>query len=114
MVGISGAGKTTWTNKLFPQHVSISLDKIKHNRNKENIMIEDHLKEQQNIVIDDTNLDRDTRSKHITLAKKYNAKITVVFVDTPMSKILINNKNRDVPLAEPALLYMQKKIRRTL
>ena len=49
-------------------------------------MIKENLKQQHNIVIDDTNLTRDTRSKHITLAKKYNAKITAVFVDTPMSK----------------------------
>ena len=111
MVGISGAGKSTWAKKLFPQHVSISLDKIQnHNRGIENVMIKDHLKQQHNIVIDDTNLTRDIRSKHIILAKKYDAKITAVFIDTSMSKILINNKNREDPRPEPALFHMQKQL----
>ena len=110
MVGISGAGKTTWANKLFPQHVKISLDKIpNHNRKKENIMIEENLKQQHNIVIDDTNLTRKIRSNHITLAKKHNAKIKAVFVDTQMSKILINNKNREEPRDEIVLDIHKKK-----
>ena len=109
MIGISGVGKTTWANKLFTQHVQISLDKISNpNRKKENIMIEESLKQQHNIVIDDTNLTRKIRSKIITLAKKYNAQINAVFIDLPMCKIQINNINRETPL-DKVVLYAQKK-----
>ena len=109
MIGISGVGKTTWANKLFTQHVQISLDKISNpNKKKENIMIEESLKQQHNIVIDDTNLTRKIRSKIITLAKKYNAQINAVFIDLPMYKIQINNINRETPLDE-VVLYAQKK-----
>ena len=111
MVGISGAGKTTWANKLFPQHVKISLDKIpNHNRKKENIMIEENLKQQHNIVIDDTNLTRKIRSNHITLAKKYNAEINVCFIDIPMWKVQLNNRTREKTLHESILFKMKKQL----
>ena len=109
MVGISASGKTTISNKLFPKHVHISLDKIPYsNRDIENTLIEENLLEKNNIVIDDTNLTRKIRSKIITLAKKYNAQINAVFIDLPMCKIQINNINRETPLDE-VVLYAQKK-----
>ena len=109
MIGISGVGKTTWANKLFTQHVQISLDKIPHsNRDIENTLIEENLLEKNNIVIDDTNLTKKIRSTHIDFAKKYNAQINAVFIDLPMYKIQINNINRETPLDE-VVLYAQKK-----
>lgn len=111
MIGIAGAGKTTSATKLFPKHVRISLDEIpQSDRNIEYDLIEKHLKVQHSIVIDDTNLTKDIRSKHIMLAKKYNADIKAFFVDLPMWKIQMNNKNRDKIVPEAALLRMQKQL----
>ena len=111
MVGISGAGKTTWAEKLFSHHVKISLDKIPNsNRRIEYNAIEENLKIRNDIVIDDTNLTRDIRSKHIVLAKRYDAKVKAFFINLPMWRILYQNRNREKPLHEAVLFKMEKQL----
>ena len=111
MVGISASGKTTISNKLFPKHVHISLDKIPHsNRDIENTLIEENLLEKNNIVIDDTNLTKKIRSTHIDFAKKYNAEINVCFIDIPMWKVQLNNRTREKTLHESILFKMKKQL----
>ena len=110
MVGISGVGKTTLADKLFSQHVKISLDKISNNRQIEYNIIEENLKINNDIVIDDTNLTRDIRSKHIILAKKYDVKVKAFFINVPMWKILYQNRNRKEPKHESILFKMKKQL----
>ena len=111
MVGIAGSGKTSIAKTLFPEHKRVSLDDI-HNsdREVEYGIIKQHLDDGNNVVIDDTNLTKIIRRNHIELAKKYQAKITAIFLDLPMWKIQNQNLKREKSLPESALFKMQKQL----
>ena len=96
MIGIAGSGKTTLCQKLFPQHIRISLDEIgrKKGRKREYKIIEQHLQKGNSIVVDDTNLTQYVRRAVILRAKKYGSRITAVFLDYPMDRIRAQNFNR--------------------
>ncbi len=94
MVGIAGSGKTTLATLLFPSHRRISLDEIRHDRRREDEMVEESLRQGENIIIDDTNLERKIRARHICLARRHGAQVKAVFMNLSMQKIQENNKNR--------------------
>ena len=120
MVGIPGSGKTTLSRTTFPNHTHISLDAIKkfipakkhglltqygadrnlwpgqklsNGRRIEHVMLNDALKKDRNIVIDDTNVTRDIRRLHISLARRYKATINAVFFQN-IQKAYEQNQNR--------------------
>ena len=66
MIGIPGSGKIALSKILFSKHRQVSLDKIPHHdRDVEYAIIERHLRDGHNVVIDDTNLTKkDTRRTH--------------------------------------------------
>lgn len=115
MIGIASSGKTTISKRLFPKHIRISLDEIpKYSRTIEHQIIEKHLQNGDNIIIDDTNLTRDIRSKHIEQARKHGATINAVFLDLSMEKIQLQNSKREKKLPDAALFKMQKQLERPM
>ncbi|MBA4452240.1 MAG: AAA family ATPase [Nitrosopumilaceae archaeon] len=81
MIGIALSGKTTYRETNF-DHEVIQLSYFNNNRKRELEYIEECLKEGKSIVIDDTNLTREIRKTHIDLARKYNAQVTGIFMNT--------------------------------
>ena len=102
MVGIPGSGKSTLAGKLFSSHVHVSLDAIKKwsyarqkktlemysgshsgafskGRKIEHVLMTEALEGGKNIVVDDTNLTRAIRRRHVELGRKHGATINVVF-----------------------------------
>ena len=104
MVGIAGSGKTTYTNGKFPDYAHVSLDKnrqllpatrhslirrynkerpldleISNNRKAECVQMNDELKVGKDVVVDDTNLTKETRRIYVLLAQKHGAGIRAVF-----------------------------------
>ena len=111
MIGIPGSGKTTISKMLFPKHRHVSLDEIPHHdRDVEYALIERHLCDGNDVVIDDTNLTQKIRAEHIMLAKQYDAKTNAVFLDLPMSTIQEQNKKRENSLPESALFKRSKEL----
>lgn len=80
MVGMPGCGKSSLSNKL-DNYVRINMDSLK-TMNKCLTMCESLLKTNQNIIIDNTNPDKKSRSKYIELAKTYNYKIIIIKFET--------------------------------
>jgi len=86
MIGVVLSGKTTFRKRNFEQEV-IDLSMFANIRKKELEYAEKCLKEGKSIVVDDTNLTKKIRKMHIDLAKKYNAKIIGIFMNTSIGLI---------------------------
>ena len=81
MIGIALSGKTTYRKSNF-EHNVVQLSYFNNNRKLELETIEKYLKEGKSVVVDDTNLTRKIRKSHIDLAKKYNATVIGIFMNT--------------------------------
>lgn len=86
MIGLALSGKTTY-RKTNLEHKVVQLGYFDNNRKKELEYIEECLKNGKSVVVDDTNLTRKIRKMHIDLAKKYNAKIIGIFMNTSIGLI---------------------------
>ena len=81
MIGVALSGKTQYVKANF-NHEEIRLYYFDNNRKKEMDYIGQCLKQGKSIVVDDTNLTKNIRKRHIDMAKKYNAKMIGVFMNT--------------------------------
>ena len=111
LVGIAGSGKTTWCTKYLPYHTRISLDDIKnHDRRLEDKMITSELEKENNIVIDDTNLTRDIRNRHITIAKEYHTMVNAICFCIDVQKAYEQNCKREKNLPYYVLDKQKKQL----
>ena len=106
MIGITLSGKTTYRKGNF-EHEVIALSDFSNNRKKELECVEECLKEEKSIVIDDTNLTKEIRKSHIDLAKKYNAKIIGIFMNSDIG--LIRKRRWDRPEIGMVVIYKMLK-----
>ena len=133
MVGISGSGKTTLSRLAFPNHVHISLDALRmiptpekidilelhrdmpcckgflNERKRECVLLHKYLSEGRNVVIDDTNLTRDIRARHISTAHGYGAAVRAVHF-TNVSQAFDQNRRRMRSLDVHVLSEQREKI----
>ncbi len=111
LVGIAGSGKTTWCTKYLPSHTRISLDDIKnHDRKLEDRKIISELETGNNIVIDDTNLTKAIRKRHITIATRYHASINAVYFCIDAQKAYAQNCKRERKLPYYVLDKQRKQL----
>ena len=133
MVGISGSGKTTLTRVAFPDHVRVSLDALRdipslekssilarHKglpcctgldrwRKMECVLLRDALKARKNVVIDDTNLTRKIRARHMVAAHEYSAVVRAVHF-TNTRQAFEYDARRTERRGEGALHYHSRKM----
>ena len=130
MVGIAGSGKTTLSKIAFPSHTHISLDVLKtipplekinilarhkdlscctglsNDRKRECVLLHKSLNAGRNIVIDDTNLTKDIRARHISTAHEYGAVVRAVhFTNTSQA---INYNKKRMRRLDDSVLYGQR------
>ncbi len=91
MIGVALSGKTTYSKTNF-DHERVTLSYFDNSRKKEQEYMEKCLSQGKNIVIDDTNLTASIRKQHIDLAKKYNAKVRGILMNT--SRVLLEKRQK--------------------
>jgi len=91
MIGVALSGKTTYIKANF-EHERITLSYFDNDRKKEQEYIEKCLSQGKNVVIDDTNLTAVIRKQHIDLARKYNARVRGILMNT--SRGLLEKRQR--------------------
>jgi len=111
MIGVALSGKTSYVKSNF-KHQRIALSHFNNDRKKELEYIEKCLKKGIDVVIDDTNLTEEIRKLHITLGKKYNAKIRGIFMNTSQAILEKRQRSRRDPFPLSAI-YKQLKILET-
>ena len=133
MVGISGSGKTTLSKLAFPHHAHVSLDvlrmiptpekvdmleqhrdmlcckELSNEKKRECVLLHKYLLEGRNIVIDDTNLTKDIRERHISTAQSYGGVVRAVHF-TNVSQAVNYNRKRMKSLSDSVLLEQRKKM----
>lgn len=97
MVGGPGSGKSTFVNDvLLPKgYVHASRDKLGTWQKCVKVM-EEGLDKGKNVVIDNTNVDKEARQRFIQAAKRYNADVRCFVMDVSIEQMRHNNKFREM------------------
>ena len=111
MVGVALSGKTTYVKSNF-DHERIALSYFDNDRKKELEYIEKCLSQGKNVVIDDTNLTEAIRKQHIDLAKKYDAKVRGVFMNTSTQMLEKRQRSRRDPFPLSAIYRQLRQLER--
>nr|CAH7758203.1 unnamed protein product [Callosobruchus chinensis] len=97
MVGGPGSGKSHFCkNYLVPKgYVHVSRDKL-GTWQKCVKQLEEALKNNKNVVVDNTNMDKESRARFVEVAKKYNADCRCFLMTTDISHSKHNNRFREL------------------
>lgn len=123
MVGIPGAGKTTWA-KAQTDCVYLGSDELRRRlygremtprgyRKIHRIMAREaaaHLSVGQNVVVDSAHISRNSRRKLLKLIPS-DVKRVAVFIDTPLKQALENNQHRNRHVPEPGIRFLKLRLR---
>ena len=93
LVGIPGSGKTTLALSSYPKHHRVNLDRL-HTRKKEDKEISDSIANDRDIIIDNTNITKRSRSKYIETAKLFGITIKAIYLKCPLETALARNASR--------------------
>jgi predicted kinase len=93
LVGIPGSGKTTLATSSYPTHYRINLDTL-HTRSREDEEIANSLSNGRDLIIDNTNSTKKSRSKYIQMAKLFGVQVRAVYLKIPVELALQRNALR--------------------
>lgn len=106
LIGIQGAGKSTfYSARFFQTHVRLSLDLLK-TRNREQRLLESCLALRQRVVIDNTNVTAAGRARYILPARAAGFRVAGYFFEPDAKGSLERNNRREGKLrVPPAALF---------
>lgn len=95
LVGMPGAGKSSFAKKCYPNYVYINQDTIGNRNDCVNIM-RLNLKEGKSCIIDRTNISKKQRAYFIEAAKALDiTNIKALYIDTPKETCITRIEERD-------------------
>ena len=93
-IGIPASGKSSLYKELFfNSHIRISMDLL-NTRNKEGKLLQYCFDTQSKMVIDNTNVTKESRQKYIELAQRNKYEIVGYYFESNIQDCLERNKNR--------------------
>jgi len=93
LVGIPGSGKSTLAKTRFPNHKRLNLDTL-HTRTKEDQEIANCLMNGKDVIVDNTNTTKKSRSKYVQIAKLFGISVRAVYINCPVDLALQRNASR--------------------
>jgi predicted kinase len=97
MVGLQGAGKSTWVAGHLPTHVVVSKDhwpNARHREARQRRVVAGLLAEGVSVVVDNTDPSPAERAPLLELAAVAGIPVRAVFLDTPLDTCRLRNDGR--------------------
>lgn len=108
--GIPASGKSSFYKELFfNSHLRVSMDLL-NTRNKENKLLQYGFETQSRMVIDNTNVTRESRKKYIEAAKQNQYTIISYFFESSVQDCLERNRNRKDSINEIGIKAKYKEL----
>ena len=99
LVGLPGAGKSTFCRQRFPTYTHVSKDRFpRHARDKQarqDAAIRAALRAGQSVVVDNTNVTPADRAAVISIAREFGARIIGYYVDATPREAIARNERRE-------------------
>jgi predicted kinase len=99
LVGLQGAGKSTWVREhLAPTHAVVSKDHWPSARRREarqRRVVAELLAEGRSVVVDNTNPSPQERAPLVAAARAAGVPVRAVWLDTPLETCLARNETRE-------------------
>ena len=99
MIGVQGAGKSTFCKKHLSDYEYVNLDTLKA-RDKEEKLVKKLFREGKSFVVDNTNRLKSDRERYIPMANAKDYKIVGYYLEPDLKACLRRNKNRSRKVPE--------------
>lgn len=99
MIGVQGAGKSTFCKKYLSDYEYVNLDTLK-SRDKEEKLVKKLFREGKSFVVDNTNRLKSDRERYIPMAIAKDYKIVGYYFEPDLKACLRRNKNRSRKVPE--------------
>ena len=122
MSGLPGAGKDTWLRKNCPDTPVVSLDVLRDEMEVDPTdqqgpvivaareEMRQHMRQGSTFAFNATNVTRAMRSRWIRLARDYNYRIRIVYIEPDLATIIQRNSQRPDPVPESVVLRLLEKL----
>lgn len=98
LIGLPGAGKTTFVRTHYPAHVHVSKDSFppgaRNKQARQDAMVRTALGAGQSVIIDNTNVTVADRAAIIAIAREFGARIVGVFIEASVREAIARNETR--------------------
>lgn len=122
LVGLPGVGKDTFIKNNYPNMETISLDDIRETNKIKNTddqgivfniakdQAKEYLAKKIPFIWNATNVTYDRREKLIRLFHNYNAKVKIIYLETPFNRNLEQNSSRKKEVIESVIYKMLSRL----
>lgn len=99
LVGLPGAGKSTFVRRRYPDHLHVSKDNFppgaRNKQARQDAMLRAALAAGRSVAVDNTNVTVADRASIIGIAREYGARIVGIYIDVPVRDAIARNETRE-------------------